>query len=85
MTDDVIVVIANELFYYYLLQISTMSLKPSWSRLTASLSEAPEGSLAAAGLVGTVTAIQLCTDWNPVGRSFTFWKQLRGHVSKRWS
>jgi hypothetical protein len=34
-----------------------------------------------AGLVGTVAAIQLCTDWNPLGRSFVFWKQLRGQVS----
>jgi hypothetical protein len=34
-----------------------------------------------AGLVGTVAAIQLCTDWNPLGRCFVFWKQLRGQVS----
>ena len=34
-----------------------------------------------AGLVGTVAAIHLCTDWNPLGRCFVFWKQLRGQVS----
>jgi hypothetical protein len=41
-----------------------------------------EATLAAAGIVGTVAAVQLLTDWNPLGRCYTFWKQLRSHVSK---
>jgi hypothetical protein len=40
-----------------------------------------EATLAAAGVVGTVAAVQLFTDWNPLGRCLTFWKQLRAHVS----
>ena len=36
-----------------------------------------EASLAAAGLVGVVGFIQFGTDMNPIGRCFTFWKQLR--------
>ena len=39
-----------------------------------------EASLAAAGLVGVVGFIQFGTDMNPIGRCFTFWKQLRVHV-----
>lgn len=41
-----------------------------------------EATVAAAGIVGTISAVQLLTDWNPVGRCLTFWKQLRSHVSK---
>jgi hypothetical protein len=40
-----------------------------------------EASMVAAGVVGTITAIQLLTEWDPVGRCFTFWSQLRNHVS----
>ena len=43
--------------------------------------KSPEVQLASAGIVGTVTAVQLFTDWNPLGRCFVFWKQLRAHVS----
>ena len=52
------------------LQASGAKMKPS-----------NEVSLAVSGVVGTITAIQLFTDWNPVGRCFVFWKQLRHHVS----
>ena len=45
--------------------------------------KSPEVQLASAGIVGTVTAVQLFTDWNPLGRCFVFWKQLRAHVSLR--
>jgi hypothetical protein len=40
-----------------------------------------EVSLVAAGVVGTLTVVQLLTDWDPLGRCFTFWRQLRHHVS----
>jgi len=38
---------------------------------------------ASAAVVGSVVVVQLCTDWNPMGRCVTFLKQLRGHVSER--
>jgi hypothetical protein len=41
-----------------------------------------EASLVAAGVVGTLTVVQLLTDWDPLGRCFTFWRQLRHHVSR---
>ena len=41
---------------------------------------APAVAMGAAGMVGIVTTIQLCTEWDPVGRCFVFWKQLRNHV-----
>ena len=50
-------------------------------KMTAKLQgKSSEASIAAAGVVGIVGVIQLGTDWNPVGRCFTFWKQLRNHV-----
>ncbi len=55
-----------------------------WSKASAvdmSKLKSTEAALAAAGVVSTVAAVQLLTDWNPVGRCFTFWKQLRSHVS----
>jgi hypothetical protein len=71
-----------------------MSLKVDYSALLSKLpkinismdkARSTEASLAAAGVVGAVTAVQLFTDWNPLGRCFTFWKQLRDHVSAdRW-
>ena len=42
---------------------------------------APIAVWGTAGMVGVVTTIQLCTDWDPVGRCLVFWKQLRDHVS----
>jgi hypothetical protein len=36
--------------------------------------------MGATSVVGVVTAIQLVTDWDPLGRCFVFWRQLRGHV-----
>eukprot|EP00934_Nitzschia_sp_Nitz4_P005693 Nitzschia sp. Nitz4//scaffold34_size148208//64461//65765//NITZ4_002978-RA/size148208-augustus-gene-0.73-mRNA-1//-1//CDS//3329548789//5683//frame0 len=35
-----------------------------------------------AGVVGTVAAIQLFTDWDPLGRCLTFWKQLRAQEKR---
>lgn len=43
-----------------------------------------ESSMVAGGVVGTIAAVQLLTDWDPLGRCFTFWSQLRNHVSVRW-
>ena len=40
-----------------------------------------EATIAASCVVGTVTAVQLFTDWDPVGRCLTFWRQLQAHVS----
>ena len=40
-----------------------------------------EATLATAGVVGTLTALQLFTDWDPIGRCLVFWRQLRSHVS----
>lgn len=42
-----------------------------------------DASLLAASVVGTITAIQLLTDMDPVGRCVTFWSQLRRHVRKK--
>jgi hypothetical protein len=42
-----------------------------------------EASLVAASVVGTLTVVQLLTDWDPLGRCFTFWRQLRHHVSAK--
>lgn len=44
-----------------------------------------EATLAAAGVVGTVAAVQMFTDWDPIGRCLVFWKQLRAHVSDLFS
>lgn len=38
-------------------------------------------SLVAGTVVGTIAAVQLLTEWDPVGRCLTFWRQLRNHVS----
>jgi hypothetical protein len=43
-----------------------------------------EVAVAASAVVGTVAAVQMLTDWDPLGRCFTFVKQLRGHVSLNW-
>jgi hypothetical protein len=52
------------------------------SKLSVKLNgKSTEASIVAASVVGTVGAIQLCTDWNPLGRCVTFWRQLRNHVS----
>jgi hypothetical protein len=38
--------------------------------------------LAAGGVVvGSVMAVQLFTSADPIGRCFTFWRQLSAHVS----
>jgi hypothetical protein len=42
--------------------------------------KSPEAAMAASAVVGTVAMVQLLTDWDPLGRCFTFVKQLRGHV-----
>ena len=39
-----------------------------------------EAAMAASAVVGTVALVQMLTDWDPLGRCFTFVKQLRGHV-----
>jgi hypothetical protein len=56
--------------------------------LTAILSKMPkvnmkasEASMVAASLVGMISFLQLFTDRDPVGRCYTFWRQLRNHVS----
>ncbi|KAG7353351.1 type 11 methyltransferase [Nitzschia inconspicua] len=41
-----------------------------------------EASLVAVSLVGTITTLQLLTEWDPVGRCITFWRQLRHHEKK---
>ena len=38
-------------------------------------------SIVTGTVVGTIAAVQLLTDWDPVGRCLTFWRQLRNHVS----
>ena len=44
-------------------------------------SKSAEASVVVASVVGTITAVQLLTDWDPLGRCYTFWSQLRNHVS----
>lgn len=62
--------------------IAKMDLTGLLGKMTVKLNgRSNEATLVAGALVGTVGAIQLCTDWNPVGRCFTFWSQLRKHVS----
>lgn len=51
------------------------------SKMPTAKMKSSEASLVAAGVVGIVTAVQLLTDRDPVGRCFTFWRQLRHHVS----
>lgn len=43
--------------------------------------KSPQVQMAAAGVVGTLTAVQLFTEWDPIGRCLRFWKQLNDHVS----
>ena len=39
--------------------------------------------LVGTGFVATITAMQLFTNTNPLGRCYTFWKQLGAHVSTK--
>lgn len=64
--------------------MSTFLMKlPSTTNVNIDMSKlkSTEATLAAAGILGTLGAIQTFTDWDPIGRCFTFWKQLRVHVS----
>ena len=57
---------------------------PVWEKmLSKSQRASPVVVMGTAGAVTAVTAIQLFTDWDPLGRCFVFWKQLRGHVRRQ--
>jgi hypothetical protein len=58
-----------------------MSKMPTTINLNLEKIKSKEATMVAASVVGTISAIQLLTEWNPVGRCFTFWSQLRSHVS----
>jgi hypothetical protein len=58
-----------------------MSKMPTTINLNLEKIKSTEVTMVAASVVGTISAIQLLTEWNPVGRCFTFWSQLRDHVS----
>jgi hypothetical protein len=49
--------------------------------LPSTNAKSSEASMVVASVVGTITAVQLLTDWDPLGRCYTFWSQLRNHVS----
>jgi hypothetical protein len=52
-----------------------------WNLSSIETMKSTEATVVASAAVGTLAAVQLLTDWNPVGRCMTFVKQLRGHVS----
>ena len=69
---------------FIIMNVAMDTVTTLWSKaptVDASKLRSTEATLAAASVVGTVAAVQLLTDWNPLGRCYTFWKQLRSHVS----
>jgi len=57
------------------------AMMSSFEKVDVSKLKSTEATVAAASIVGTISALQLFTDWDPLGRCFTFWRQLRSHVS----